>query len=402
MSNSIEQHNINAESYKALVTNMTSKLHKAGYHVETKVKAATGDYRGCYEETTIRVIFGKSNSEAYNAYKSRIAAAKITAKALVEKHSIKAGEIRAIDAVLDLADDPYAAFDGSENIVATIRGTSQSNVAGHVDTVAYTIYNLYAATDSKASYDSNGVTGVRNAQRTSIASGSSINRWSGRPINPESTAKRLVKIIADNLSMIVSDLYWVERANDATIADERRQRAKYAAEADHAQSLRATINSVVPGSVLTKVEQAYGENAIKVQFNIPLDKLVEFGIAADNKYPDRNTILEAVAAYMRAKVTAPTNFPPETQTQTKNTHTNMAYYKPNKTLTISEIEQMLKEARDPFIAVLGKHHSEVDPERDLPDMIRIHNATVEAIEDLHQRVAKLEAQLAAVLNKTQN
>jgi hypothetical protein len=80
----------------------------------------------------------------------------------------------------------------------------------------------------------------------------------------------------------------------------------------------------------------------------------------------------------------------------------MAYYKPNKTLTISEIEQMLKEARDPFIAVLGKHHSEVDPERDLPDMIRIHNATVEAIEDLHQRVAKLEAQLAVVLNKTQN
>ena len=300
MSNSIEQHNINAESYKALVANMTSKLYKAGYHVETKVKAATGDYRGCYEETTIRVIFGKSNSEAYNAYKSRIAAAKITAKALVEKHSIKAGEIRALDAVLDLADDPYAAFDGSENIVATIRGTSQSNVAGHVDTVAYTIYNLYPNKDKKTNY--NAVDVGCYVQRTNIASSASINRYSGRPINPESTAKRLVKIIADNLSMIVSDLYWVERANDATIADERRQRAKYAAEADHAQSLRATINSVVPGSVLTKVEQAYGENAIKVQFNIPLDKLVEFGITADNKYPDRATILEAVAAYMRAKV----------------------------------------------------------------------------------------------------
>ena len=299
MSNSIEQHNINAESYKALVANMTSKLYKAGYHVETKVKAATGDYRGCYEETTIRVIFGKSNSEAYNAYKSRIAAAKITAKALAEKHSIKRGEIHALDAVLDLADDPYAAFDSAENVVATIRGTSQSNVAGHVDTVAYTIYNIYAATDKKANWDGSG---VRNVQRNNIASGSSINRWSGRPINPESTAKRLVKIIADNLSMIVSDLYWVERANDAIIADERRQHAKYAEEADQAKSLRATINSVVPGSVLTKVEQSYGDNAIKVQFNIPLDKLAEFGITADNKYPDQRTILAAVAAYMRAKV----------------------------------------------------------------------------------------------------
>lgn len=300
MSNSIEQHNITAESYKALVANMTSKLQKAGYHVETKIKTSAGDYRGCYEETTIRVIFGKSNSEVYNAYKSRIASAKAKAKALVEKHGIKAGEVHAIDAVLNLADDPYAAFDGSENVVATIRGTSQSNVAGHVDTVAYTIYSIYPNKDKKTSY--NAVDLGCYVQRTSIASSASINRWSGRPINPESTAKRLVKNIAINLDMIGSDLYWVERATDLTIETERKERAKYQALADEAKNHRTIINSVIPGSVLTKVEQAYGENAIKVHFNIPLDKLVEFGITADNKYPDQTTILAAIAAYMRAKV----------------------------------------------------------------------------------------------------
>ena len=300
MSNSIEQHNITAESYKALVANMTSKLHKAGYHVETKVKTGAGDYRGCYEETTIRVIFGKSNSEAYNAYKSRIAAAKAKAKALVEKHGIKAGEINAIDEALALADDPYAAFDGSENVVATIRGTSQSNVAGHVDTVSYNIYSIYTNKDKKTNY--NNVDLGCYVQRTCVASSASINRWSGRPINPESTAKRLVKNIADNLSLLGSDLYWIERADDAAVASKRNENAKYQALADQARSHRATINSVVPGSVLSKVEQHYGENAIKVQFNIPLDKLVEFGIAADNKYPDQSTILAAVAAYMRAKV----------------------------------------------------------------------------------------------------
>jgi len=74
----------------------------------------------------------------------------------------------------------------------------------------------------------------------------------------------------------------------------------------------------------------------------------------------------------------------------------MAYVKPTKVFTYEELERMFKEARDPFIAVLNKHHSEVDPERDLPEMIRIHNATIAAVEDLHQRVSKLEAALAAL------
>lgn len=74
----------------------------------------------------------------------------------------------------------------------------------------------------------------------------------------------------------------------------------------------------------------------------------------------------------------------------------MAYVKPTKVFTYEELDRMFKEARDPFIAVLNKRHSEVDPERDLPDMIRIHNATIEAVEDLHQRVSKLEATIAAL------
>jgi hypothetical protein len=75
------------------------------------------------------------------------------------------------------------------------------------------------------------------------------------------------------------------------------------------------------------------------------------------------------------------------------------YIKPEKTLSFAEIDRMFKEARDPFIAVLNKRHSEVDPEKDLPEMIRIHNATIEAVEDLHQRVSKLEAAIAALTPK---
>lgn len=80
-----------------------------------------------------------------------------------------------------------------------------------------------------------------------------------------------------------------------------------------------------------------------------------------------------------------------------NTHTkqHVMYIKPTKVLSREEIHNIIKEAHDPFIAVLGKRHSEVNPEEDMPEMIRIHNATVAAVEDLHQRVAALEAMLNA-------
>lgn len=80
-----------------------------------------------------------------------------------------------------------------------------------------------------------------------------------------------------------------------------------------------------------------------------------------------------------------------------NTPNNtMAYIKPVKVLSHEEINKIIKEARDPFIEVLNKHHSEVNPAEDLPEMIRIHNATIHAIEDLHQRVLALEAKLASL------
>lgn len=69
----------------------------------------------------------------------------------------------------------------------------------------------------------------------------------------------------------------------------------------------------------------------------------------------------------------------------------MSYIKPTKVVSHEEIHNMIRELHDPMIEVLGKRHSEVNPFEDMPEMIRIHNATVIAVEDLHKRVAALEA-----------
>jgi hypothetical protein len=46
MSNTIEQHNVNAESCKALVSAVTTQLTKAGYKVVAEVAEHKGGYAG--------------------------------------------------------------------------------------------------------------------------------------------------------------------------------------------------------------------------------------------------------------------------------------------------------------------------------------------------------------------
>lgn len=58
-----------------------------------------------------------------------------------------------------------------------------------------------------------------------------------------------------------------------------------------------------------------------------------------------------------------------------------------------EIEALIKDLENPVIALLNKRHSEVNPLQDAGEIIRIHNATIKAIEDLNVRVSRIESQL---------
>lgn len=297
MSNSIEQHNVTAEGYKALVDAVTTQLTKAGFKIETKIALGTGNYTGCWEETTFRVIFGESDNKIHKALKARLAAAKAKAAELVAKHNIVRGEMHYIDDVLDMLDDPYAAFDHTANVVAMIRGTNSNNVPGKVDTIGYSLFNVYPAYDRNKNWD--GVT--TRVQRSNAASTASINRWTGRPINPESTAKRLVKIIADNMDIFISsNLLWIERADDDLIAKTRRENAASKAFYDKNEGNRQIIASALPCAILSKVEQSYSSNSIKLEFHIKLEDLKQH-LPADSKYPSSSEILEAVVAYIRSK-----------------------------------------------------------------------------------------------------
>jgi arsenate reductase-like glutaredoxin family protein len=62
-------------------------------------------------------------------------------------------------------------------------------------------------------------------------------------------------------------------------------------------------------------------------------------------------------------------------------------------VTKEEIKALLQDLENPVIALLNKRHAEVNPLEDAGEIIRIHNATIKAIEDLNVRVSRIESQL---------
>jgi len=62
-------------------------------------------------------------------------------------------------------------------------------------------------------------------------------------------------------------------------------------------------------------------------------------------------------------------------------------------VTKEEIAALLQDLDNPVIALLNKRHAEVNPLKDAGEIIRIHNATIKAIEDLNVRVSRIESHL---------
>jgi hypothetical protein len=62
--------------------------------------------------------------------------------------------------------------------------------------------------------------------------------------------------------------------------------------------------------------------------------------------------------------------------------------------TKAEIDALLAELENPSIALLNKRVLELDQISDAGDIVRIHNGIVKAVEELNDRVARIESHLA--------
>jgi hypothetical protein len=295
MSNTIEQHNVNAESCKALVSAVTTQLTKAGYKVVAEVAEHKGGYAGFNEKTTIRVIFGESSNKAIDGYKAKIA----EAKANLAKFNIPAGEFSWVDEVVGALENPYTAYDHTGNVVMTIIGGSlYSN--GTIDQISYDMFNIMPNTDTKRAWDGSSVT----HQRTSKASSGSIRAYCGRPINPESTAKRLVKNIAECLSVHVScHFYTAIKMNAAELARLRSEKAAANAEHENVKANAAFLTTLIPNSRVAHVERKYrgagNGDDVQIKFNVSIADVSKY-LANNEQYPSNAQLLEAVVAMIKA------------------------------------------------------------------------------------------------------
>jgi len=300
MSNTIEQHNVTAEGYNALVSAVTTELAKAGYKTAIEVtQHNNGGYGGSHEKTTFRVIFGESSNKAIDAYKAKIAAAQANIADLTSKHFITTGEFSWIDSVVALPENPFTAHDKTGNIVMTITGTSTRN-NGAIDCISYSSYNVFPNTDTKRTWD--GV--VTECQRTSEASTGSIKSYQGRPINPESTAKRLVKLLAENFGHHFStNVYSAATLTSAELAKHRSDKAT--ANAEHAclKANAAILAALIPNSKVASVERKYrgagvGDD-VQIRFNISLADVSKH-LVNNEQYPTNAQLMEAVVAMIKA------------------------------------------------------------------------------------------------------
>jgi hypothetical protein len=302
MSNTIEQHNVSAEGYKALVNAVTTELTKAGYKLAIEVTQHTGGYSGSHEKTAIRVIFGESSNKAIDAYKAKIASAKANIADLTAKHNVTKGEFSFIDNVAALPENPFTAHDEAGNLVMTIRGgCTHSN--GVIDTISYDTYNVFPNTDTKRSWDGSTI----QHQRTSGASSASVCRWKGRAINPESVAKRLVKLLAENFNFhIMNDVSYAASLTSEKLAEERATVAKCAAEHANVKANAAFIAGLVPNSKVASVERKYRGSGnvddVQIKINISLADVSKY-IANGEQYPNNTQLLEAVVAMIKAEAT---------------------------------------------------------------------------------------------------
>jgi hypothetical protein len=299
MSTTIEQHNVSAEGYKAIVNAATTELTKAGYKIVTEVTEHKGGYTGSHQKTTIRVIFGESSNKAIDAYKAKIAAAKANIAELTAKHNITKGEFSFIDNVAALPENPFIAYDRTGNLVMSIRGGStHSNSV--IDSISYDTYNVFPNTDTKRSWDGS----VVEHQRTSGASSGSIRNYNGRPINPESTAKRLVKNIAECFNFhFMNDVSYAASLTSEKLAEERAKVAKYAAEHASVKANASFITSLIPNAKVASVERKYrgsgNADDVQIKINISLADVSKY-IANGEKYPSNTELLEAVVAMIKA------------------------------------------------------------------------------------------------------
>jgi hypothetical protein len=60
----------------------------------------------------------------------------------------------------------------------------------------------------------------------------------------------------------------------------------------------------------------------------------------------------------------------------------------------AEIDALLAELENPSVALLNKRLLELDQISDASEIVRIHNAVVKAVEELNDRVARIESHLA--------
>lgn len=300
MSNTIEQHNVTAEGYKAIVSAATNELAKAGYKTAIEVtQHANAGYGGSHEKTTIRVIFGESSNKHIDAYKAKIAAAKANIADLTAKHNITTGEFHWIDSVVEMTENPFSAYDKAGNIVMTITGScTRSN--GIIDSISYSINNVFPNTDTKRSWDGK----TTDCQRTSEHSSGSIRSYNGRPINPESTAKRLVKNIAACFDHHFScNVYSAATLTSAELAQKRSEVDRSNAEHACIKANSAFIAGLIPNSKVASVERKYRGSGqtddVQIRINISLADVSKH-LVNNEQYPTNAQLMEAVVAMIKA------------------------------------------------------------------------------------------------------
>ena len=287
MSN-IHYANVGPTSAQQIINAATEALAKAGFKAVVETKHVAGPYSD-HHHTEIRVLFGQSDNKNLNALIGKVAAARANVDKLKAECNLAEGEFAWMD--LPENDNPLARFDGTGNVVMTI-STRNSVKDRPIDSVSYSIWNVSYRASSK---------GVQN---TSVQSHGEVTRHRSREINPESTAKRLVKITKDQIDSLGYDFITATQQTANCVRTDREARVTQ----NNAQQVyKAKLDSLsagLPFIISTGVTKAYS-SITKARITIDLDytKLMEFVGKDKNAYLSDGEILDAIiAARAAAKV----------------------------------------------------------------------------------------------------
>lgn len=260
MSN-ITYSNVSAESATQITNAALAALAKAGYKAVTETKTGDTGY-GSYERTEIRVIFAESASKSIEALTSKVAEARANVAKLQKLCGLERGEFRWMD--LPETDNPFARFDHVGNVVMTI--TADKNLkGGPVSHVSYMIWDV-SPNDAKGK------------QFTNVVSKGEVGsyRRGSRDINPDSTAKRLVKIINDKVNACVYDYVKASTMTDTSVEMERDARDAQKAALKAYNAKLQSLAGDLPAVKAIGCTQGYGsQKTVRVTIELDWAKIAD-------------------------------------------------------------------------------------------------------------------------------